>query len=201
MTRTGDEPQVVTPEQADTAVRILVDSFYRDPLWSWAMPDDDRRRAQHRAVWRLFVEAAVPHSSVWLSGNGAATALWIPPGAAELTDEQAAQFEPMLVDLMGTGAARVLQTFDVLDQGHPHDEPHFYLSLLGTDPARLGHGYGLGLLADTLRVVDEAGVPAYLEASNEANVPLYTRYGFRPRARLVMPDDGPDVVTMWRDPA
>jgi GNAT superfamily N-acetyltransferase len=201
MTRPTDDPQVVTAERADTAVRILVDSFYRDPLWSWAMPDDDRRRAQHRAVWALFVEAAVPHSWVWLTGNGSATSLWIPPGVSELTDEQAEQFEPMLVDLMGAGAARVLQAFDVLDQGHPHDEPHYYLSLLGTDPARLGHGYGLGLLAANLRRIDELGLPAYLEASNEANVPLYARYGFRPRARLVMPDDGPDVVTMWRDPA
>jgi GNAT superfamily N-acetyltransferase len=201
MTRATADPQVVTAERADAAVQILVDSFHRDPLWSWAMPDDDRRRAQHRAVWGLFVEAAIPHSWVWLTSNGAATALWIPPGAAELTDEQAAQFEPMLVDLMGAGASRALQAFDVLDRGHPHDEPHYYLSLLGTDPARLGHGYGLGLLEATLRLVDRAGMPAYLEASNEANVPLYARYGFRPRARLVMPDDGPDVVTMWRDPA
>jgi GNAT superfamily N-acetyltransferase len=200
MTPPIDEPLVVTPERADAAVQILVDSFYTDPLWSWAMPDDDRRRDQHRAVWGLFVEAAIPHSSVWLTRNGAATALWIPPGAAEMTDEQAEQFEPMLVDLMGAGAARVLQAFDVLEQGHPHDEPHFYLSLLGTDPARLGNGYGLGLLAANLRAIDELGVPAYLEASNEANVSLYARYGFRPRARLVMPDDGPDVVTMWRDP-
>jgi hypothetical protein len=201
MTRATHDPLVVTPERAGTAVQILVDSFYRDPLWSWAMPDDEHRRAQHRAVWGLFVEAAIPHSWVWLTGNGATTSLWIPPGASELTDEQAEQFEPMLVDLLGDGAARVLQAFDVLDQGHPHDEPHYYLSLLGSDPARLGNGYGLGLLAANLRAIDELGVPAYLEASNEANVPLYARYGFRPRARLVMPDDGPDVVTMWRAPA
>ena len=81
--------------------------------------------------------------------------------------------------LLGAGASRVLAAFDAFDAAHPHDEPHYYLSLLGTDPAHYGHGYGLGLLGENLRIVDAEGMPAYLEASNPANVPLYERYGFR----------------------
>ncbi|MGL5860882.1 MAG: GNAT family N-acetyltransferase, partial [Phycicoccus sp.] len=66
------------------------------------------------------------------------------------------------------------------------------------DPAHWGRGLGLKLLADTLQVVDADHLPAYLEASNEANVALYARYGFEPRDRVLVPGDGPDVVTMWR---
>jgi predicted acetyltransferase len=77
--------------------------------------------------------------------------------------------------------------------------PHFYLSLLGTDPRQAGHGYGLGLLADNLRRIDDLGAPAYLEASNTANVPLYERYGFEVLSSF-QPTGGPLVFTMWREP-
>ena len=96
--------------------------------------------------------------------------------------------------------AELLEAALAFERAHPRDAPHFYLSLLATRPDQRGHGYGLGLLAANLRLVDEAGAPAYLEASNVANVPLYERYGFEVRGRFRTPDDGPDVVTMWREP-
>ena len=40
-----------------------------------------------------------------------------------------------------------------------------------------GRGLGLGLLAENLRRFDQAGMPAYLEASNPTNVALYGRRG------------------------
>jgi len=66
----------------------------------------------------------------------------------------------------------------MFDQAHPRGVPHFYLTLVGTSVDHRGHAYGLRLLAENLRHVDEAGLPSYLEASNPANVPLYMRYGF-----------------------
>ncbi len=115
-----------------------------------------------------------------------------------MATEQLDRIEPMLQQLLGAGAARVLATLDAFDAAHPHDEPHFYLSLLGTDPAHYGHGYGLGLLAENLRIVDAQGMPAYLESSNPANVPLYERYGFRQLGAFELPGGGPTVPTMWR---
>ena len=88
---------------------------------------------------------------------------------------------------------------EVFEQSHPHEAPHYYLSLLGTDPRHLGHGYGLALLADNLRRIDEEAMPAYLEASNPANLPLYERYGFRQVGSFALPG-GPEVPTMWREP-
>jgi GNAT superfamily N-acetyltransferase len=135
---------------------------------------------------------------VWLGAGGVTTSVWIPPGGSEMSGDQLDRIEPMLVGLLGAGATRVLATLDAFDAAHPHDEPHYYLSLLGTDPAHYGHGYGLGLLAQNLRVVDAEGMPAYLEASNPANVPLYERYGFRQLSSFELPDGGPTVPTMWR---
>ena len=192
-------PRVVDASLADDCVEILVGAFYADPLWSWAFPDDVRRREQHRVLWRLMVEGAIRYPWTWITAGGSATSLWIPPGGTELSDEAAAGLESLLVDLLGDGAARVLAAMDALEDAHPRDTPHFYLSLLGTDPAQRGHGYGLGLLADNLREIDARGMPAYLESSNPANVPLYARHGFVP-VGVATPSGGPEVVTMWRDP-
>jgi len=95
----------------------------------------------------------------------------------------------------------VTSAFEMFDQAHPQGTPHFYLTLLGTRAEHKGHGYGLGLLAANLRQIDEAGMPAYLEATNRANVPLYMRHGFEVLSSFTLPDGGPEVFTMWREPS
>jgi GNAT superfamily N-acetyltransferase len=195
------DARVATADDAATVTEILVRAFNNCPTWGWAFPDQAARAAGHRALWGLLVEGAMRFPWVWLGAGGVTTSVWIPPGESELTAEQIERIEPMLKQMLGDGASRVLTALDAFDAAHPHDEPHFYLSLLGTDPAHYGHGYGLGLLAENLRIVDAQGMPAYLESSNPANVPLYERYGFRQRGSFELPGGGPTVPTMWRPAA
>lgn len=191
-------PIQASDEDLGRAVKILVGAFHDDPLWAWAFPDPERRAEQHRWLWGLYVDGAARYSGVWLDAERNAVAVWIPPGGTELTLEQEASLGHMLVELAGPeGAGRVSELGDAFEQAHPEHQDHHYLSLLGTDPAHRGRGLGLGLLRQTLRAVDETGLPAYLEASNVANVPLYERLGFRVRDRFRVAD-GPEVVTMWR---
>jgi ribosomal protein S18 acetylase RimI-like enzyme len=105
----------------------------------------------------------------------------------------------LLLELLGAQADRAFEAFGLLEQAHPHDRPHYYLSLLGTDPEHRGHGHGLGLLADNLARIDDEGMPAYLEASNPANVELYERYGFEVVSSVHPSDGAPVVATMWRE--
>ena len=190
--------RVVDATSAERATDILAGAFHRDPIWSWAFPDAERRLEQYRALWGLFVDAAIRYPWVRMNDSSTAVALWIPPGGSELTEEGEEQLEALVVSLLGEGAARALDAFAALDRAHPRDVPHYYLSLLGTDPQHLGRGYGLGLLEDNLREIDALGMPAYLESSNPGNVALYARYGFEPRAAISIPHGGPDIVTMWR---
>ena len=60
---------------------------------------------------------------------------------------------------------------------HP-SEPHWYLPLIGVDPAHQGQGHGDALLTHALQQCDRAHVPAYLESTNPRNIPLYQRHGF-----------------------
>ena len=67
--------------------------------------------------------------------------------------------------------------FERMPDYHPA-EPHWYLPMIGVDPAHQGRGYGSALLRHALLQCDKDHIAAYLESSNPANVPLYERHGF-----------------------
>jgi GNAT superfamily N-acetyltransferase len=192
-------PSLASPQDSGEVVSILADAFRDDPTWSWAFPDPSSRAEQHQRLWGLFVEGAMRYPWVWLTPGNTATSVWIPPNGTEFSPEQEAAMETTLAEICGAGAPRVLRTFEMFEQAHPRGVPHYYLTLLGTRPEHRGHGHGLGLLADNLRRIDEAGMPSYLEASNPANVPLYMRHGFEVLDSFQLPEGGPEVFTMWRD--
>jgi GNAT superfamily N-acetyltransferase len=175
-------PRMATAADGPLVTRILVDAFHDDPMWgSWAFPDPHTRQQGRVAVFGLLVEGAMRYPWVWLAADDAATAVWIPPGGSELSPAQEQQIDSVLL----------------FAEARP-TEPHYYLTLLGTDPAHHGRGVGQRLLAANLGQVVAAGAPAYLEAGDEL-VPLYERFGFRTLKRFAL-TDGPTVNGMWREP-
>jgi ribosomal protein S18 acetylase RimI-like enzyme len=89
-------------------------------------------------------------------------------------------------------------TFEQMGAYHP-SEPHWYLPLIGVDPARQGGGFGSRLLAHALAQCDRDGTPAYLESSNPANIPLYQRHGFEVLGAIQQPGT-PRITPMLRKP-
>jgi GNAT superfamily N-acetyltransferase len=190
----------VTEADADGVIELFALAFYEDPTWSWAFPASEERIEQHRIWWGLFMHSALPHGCVWITDDGGAASLWIPPGQPELSEEDEARVEPLLHELVGGHADVVLTLLDSFDSNHPRHTPHYYLSLLGTHPDHRGHGKGMGLLAANLADIDELGMPAYLESSNRANDHRYERLGFVQVGDFAAPAGGPTVACMWRDP-
>lgn len=171
-------------------------AFQDDPLWGWAFPE----HAMLEPWWRFLVTAALRHRWVWLLGDYAAVSVWIPPGRDELTHAQERQVEGLLWGLLGSRAAQVIELLACFDAAHPRDQPHYYLSLLGTRPDRRGHGLGMALLAENLARIDRRQMPAYLESSNPENVARYEAKGFAPIGEFSTPDGSHSVCSMWREP-
>jgi GNAT superfamily N-acetyltransferase len=184
----------------DRVTELFALAFFDDPTWGWAFPDPERRMNGHRLLWGLFLHSALPYGWVWMTDDGGAASLWIPPGEPELSETDEARIEPLVRELIGSHADTVLELFDRFDANHPRQEPHFYLSLLGTHPDHRGQGKGMGLLAANLAKIDELHVPAYLESSNRANDRRYERLGFVAVGEFAAPGGGPTVGCMWRDP-
>lgn len=192
--------RTVTEAEAEQVTELFTLAFYDDPTWGWAFPTPDKRIDHQRVWWGLYMHSALPHRWVWMTDDGEAAALWIPPGKAELSDEDEARVEPMLRELIGSHTDDVLTLLERFEANHPRHAPHYYLSLLGTHPDHRGRGKGMELLAANLAQIDELGCPAYLESSNSANDHRYERLGFVQVGEFAAPSGGPTVACMWRDP-
>ena len=191
------EARIATEADLDSVTDVLTSAFERDPVWEWAFPE----RADLEVWWRFLIRSALRYPWVWVLGDFAAVALWIPPGESELTEEEEAQAEPMIRGLAGPRAPEVMELLGLFDSTHPEGPPHYYLNLFGTDPARRGHGHGMALLDHCLAVIDAEGMPAFLESTNPANDARYESRGFRRIGEFIRPGGGLPVANMWRDAA
>jgi ribosomal protein S18 acetylase RimI-like enzyme len=182
----------------------MAGAFEDDPLWGWAFEDADRERklASLGAVFGFFCEAAMGLGWVRVTDGVEAVALWIPPGSPELSPADEERMPDVVAAACGPESTRrVLDLMNAFDRNHPHEPPHFYLSLLATHPDHRGHGLGVGLVADCLAEMDAADPPAaaFLESSNPRNLERYERLGFRP-TREVELVAGLEGTQMWRAP-
>ena len=191
----SQEPRTATASDLDGLTGTLTAAFETDPLWSWAFPDPE----DLAVWWRFCIGSALRYPWVWISGEYAAAAVWIPPDGIELTDEEEERVEPLIRDLIGPRCDDVMGLLDRFESSHPREEPHYYLSLLGTHPDRRGAGLGMALLASNLERMDAEGVPAFLESSNPGNNSRYERLGFRQVGEFTTPDGARTVATMWRE--
>jgi GNAT superfamily N-acetyltransferase len=190
------ETRIATDRDLEPVTQLLAAAFEADPLWGWAFPD----RADLETWWRFNVRSALRFPWVRILGDLAAVAVWIPPGESELTDDEEAEVEPLVERLAGSRAGEILELLERFERSHPTDRaPHYYLSLLGTDPARRGSGFGMALLEQNLALIDAEAKPSYLESSNPGNDPRYERRGFRRIGEFERPDGQSAVATMWRD--
>ena len=124
MTAADVGPRIATADDRDDVVSILTGAFHTDPTWSWAFPDASLRAAQFTRLWGLLVDGALRYPWVWLTPGDTATSVWIPPDGTDLSDEQEALVEPMVVELLGADAPRVIETMAMFDEAHPRAVPH-----------------------------------------------------------------------------
>jgi GNAT superfamily N-acetyltransferase len=148
---------------------------------------------------RHWVAAAIRYPCVRMTDDAEAVAVWLPPGAIEMTSEQELELEAFVTETLGTRAGEVLSLFERFAEHHPGDEPHYYLSLWGTHRDEAGRGLGTHLMHECLAGIDAEHMPAYLESTNPRNLPRYEALGFRPRDEFG-PTEGPVITTMWREP-
>ncbi len=177
---------------AATHVRAFAD----DPLFTHLVPD---RRRWDRLAHHLFRVAAAPvldEGSVWVDDEVRAAAVWAPPGH-RIDHWRELRAMPALASLFRLRSWAGLRYQSATRRAHPA-EPHWYLAVLGTDPAHQGRGLGAAVLEPILARCDEEGRPAYLESSKEANLAFYARFGFELTGELRPDGDGPAVWTMWR---
>jgi len=189
-----------TTADLDVVTRIITLAFARDPIWSVALARGDGDTAHHAPYWRLFVEGAARHGTVFIAPGGVAASVWLPPGTPELDDTGTEHLEAILHEhLDPDGVDAIHELFGRFEASRAGRDRHYYLSLLTTHPEHAGQGHGQQLLAENLARWDAAGAPAYLESTNPANDHRYQRLGFRVDGGFRAVRDDAWVSAMWRE--
>lgn len=161
--------------------------------------DRRRRMGLHSFFTTQIRRHFLPYGNVSTSDDLAGVSVWGPPSRPRPGMKELLELLPTAPFLVGTRTFRALQLLAEIDSLHPR-EPHWYLATLGTEPDRQGEGIGSALLTATLTLIDDEGMPAYLESSKERNVPFYRRFGFVVVDEFRSKGGGPPMWRMWREP-
>ncbi len=192
--------QKARPVHAGALSAVLAAGFFDDPVFRWAMPDDDRRRASLPAVFDAFVAAFAPHDETYTTRSAAGAALWAPPGVAPVREQDLEPFEAALEAACAADLPRLARVMEVLEATHPHEDC-WYLNLLAVEPAAQGRGIGSALLRAVTDQADAQGARCYLEATSDDNRRLYERHGFVATSAIIVDSTCPPLWAMWRNPA
>jgi ribosomal protein S18 acetylase RimI-like enzyme len=187
-------------EEVPALAAMLTRAFFDDPVSVWTCRHARLRPAMLERFHGARLRQLVGENEVWTAPGGSSAALWAPPERWRTTLREdivltRSLLHPRLIARLPNVARGLLG----VERAHPREPPHWYLALLGTDPAAQGQGLGSAVLGPVLERCDVDGVAAYLESSKERNIAFYARHGFRVTRELHLPR-GPTMWAMWREP-
>jgi len=191
--------QVVRADHADIGLlsQVIAEAFFSLAVCRWLIPDGAARRAAFPGYFQLYVEHAIADGIVETTPGRDAAALWIPgDGPGEPPEEYAGQ----LAALTGPHLGNFLAFDEQLGRHHPSGTFHEHLAILAVRPDRQGQGTGTALLHARHAVLDDQGIPAYLEASDERTRRLYLAHGYTDHGGPIELADGVRMYPMWREP-
>ena len=187
--------RVMAASDEERAVETVMLAFAADPMARWTWPQVHQYLMAMPRMIRAFGGKAFSNASAFCTDGYAGTALWLSPGVHADEEGLGAVLKSTVAPSLAPETAVI---FEQMAKYHPA-EPHWYLPLIGVDPAHQGKGHGDVLMTHALARCDRDHAPAYLESSNPRNIPFYRRYGFEPLG-AIQTGSSPTLVPMLRRP-
>ncbi|GLH99880.1 N-acetyltransferase [Phytohabitans aurantiacus] len=184
---------------------MLVETSVATPDAYWLIPDRGERKAVFGRYWQALVDPVlsgrVDGWFVDVTDPVDAVAVW-----QDHTPSQTAQSnvdDELLNAAYGRHADRFRLREAVLAHHRP-SQPHRGLVWMGVRPDRQRQGLGSALLRHALRSMDtdSDGAATYLVAVCSPAREFFMRHGYQLHqpAPLFLPDSGPALWPLWRDP-
>jgi GNAT superfamily N-acetyltransferase len=198
------EPVRLAEGQVVASGAVLARAMANDPVFTYMLSDPvERERLTPPFMTALTRYGLLVGEVDVTAGPVEASAIWLPPSLIRTEEQRDRAGLTAVVSAFSDGArARydaVVQDHDRV-RGAAQSVPHWYLVLIGVDPARQGLGLGSLLLRAGLSRVDQDGVECQLFTEQPRNVPIYQRYGFEIAVEGDLPDEGPHFWFMRRRP-
>jgi GNAT superfamily N-acetyltransferase len=191
---------VIRAGTADVAAlsQVIAEAFHGLAPSRWLIGDADARRGLFPGYFQILTEHALAQGTAYTTPGRTAAALWIHAG--QHGPPAAEGYGARLAAAVG-GWAPQFHAFDqVLDEHHPLGTVHHHLMVLAVRPGCQGQGTGTVLLGTHHAILDQRGIPAYLEASSPATRRFYLARGYADHGPPIGLPGGPDMYPMWRNP-
>jgi ribosomal protein S18 acetylase RimI-like enzyme len=164
---------------------------------TYVVPDPADRPRVMGQFFTMMVEHAARYGRVDVVARGGG-----PEAAAVWFDRTwDAPRTPDFEDRVAGFAGPYLDNFASLDLLEKHEpaEPHWHLHFMAVHPDSQNQGLASALMRRTHAALDAAGIPQYLEATNDDNIRLYRRHGYAPMDPFdIRLPDGTPFYRMWR---
>jgi GNAT superfamily N-acetyltransferase len=193
----------LTLKERDAGAAVLGRAFTEYELFRYYFRYATER---HAAADRLsFIELSVclKYGEVYASSEKLeGVAAWLPPGKAPFGARQIMRSVPLsaLVRFGRQGAGRMRAYGRFVDDLHRRlvPYPHWYLQIIGVDPAHQGQGFSGRLLRPVLERIDRERMPSYLGTNSGKNVAIYRRFGFGVVSEDKLPGTQVTIFAMLR---
>lgn len=126
--------RVMAAAEEELAIETVVLAFAADPMARWTWPLAHQYLAAMPRMIRAFGSSAFSNGSDFCTDGYAGTALWLPPGVHSDDEGLGAVLESTVARSLTPETTAV---FEQMATYHP-TEPHWYLPLIGVDPAHQG---------------------------------------------------------------
>jgi GNAT superfamily N-acetyltransferase len=203
--QTQVQPAPLTHDLLDRGAQVAARAFFDDPFTEFLVPDKGRRLARMTPFFRSAFKYGLLYGETYtVPGTADSTALWLAPGKTKMPMRRMLR-AGMLLPTIGLGLGgmnRFMGMMNLLEKVHHEKMPgdHWYLMILCTDPPKWGQGLASSVLRPVFSKADSSGLPCYLETFTEKDVQFYTKRGFTTVWEGTIPNKGPHVWTMARNP-
>jgi GNAT superfamily N-acetyltransferase len=176
----------------------LGDAFLDTPDAQWLIPNRRARQTVYSSLCQMLADVALASGRIDITDDRAGVAVWHPvPAPAPDPDG----YHRLIAQVCGRYTDRFMAMQATFAAHHPQ-QPHHHLAYLGVTPARQRRGIGTALLAHHHAELDAARLPAYLVAVSPQSRDLYLRHGYHIHGAgpFHLPDNGPPMWPLWRNP-
>ncbi len=192
-------PIVPQRSQIPTIARVLAEAFADYPLYTYSIPEADRRVRALQALFEVEATYAWKYGTIHATSDQLEGVMYcLPSDGMFLTNWRMVKSGAFKIPLkMGLAfikrQAIISSVHDTMRAKHAAF-PHTYLWNIGVRPDLKGQGHAGRLVRYLLEILAAKQEPCYLETAREGNVRLYEHLGFHVIEQQEIPGTG---ITTW----
>jgi len=180
------------PDEMHAVCVTLSRAFADDPVTLYLFPGESDRMERLLRFYEAIVPQLASGGRSIVDEDLCGAAIWQRPGVRPDGGLRGLLNLLKMAVALRSSAVRAMRLGQALEAHHPK-RPHWYLGMLGTDPAFQGQGIGTATMRPILEICDAEGLPAYLESSKASNIPFYESHGFALCGEIEIPGG----LTLW----